>query len=65
MPERTKLTEKVICEAEPFVGRNYQIFDTDVRGFSACIHRGGGRAFTLDYHHAGRQRRMPFGRWPE
>ena len=63
MPERTKLTEKVIREAEPFVGRNYQIFDADVRGFSACIYRGGGRAFTLNY--AGRQRRMPFGCWPE
>ena len=64
MPERTKLTEKVIREAEPIVGRDYQIFDTDVRGF-ACIYRGGGRAFTIDYRHAGRQRRMTFGRWPE
>jgi integrase len=65
MPERTKLTEKVIREAEPVVGRDYQIFDTDVRGFAACIYRGGGRAFTIDYRHAGRQRRMTFGRWPE
>jgi hypothetical protein len=46
-------------------GRDYQIFDTDVRGFAACIYRGGGRAFTIDYRHAGRQRRMTFGRWPE
>ncbi|OYU37537.1 MAG: integrase [Pseudorhodobacter sp. PARRP1] len=65
MPERTKLTEKVIREAEPVTGRDYQIFDTEVRGFAACIYRGGGRAFTLDYRHAGRQRRMTFGRWPE
>ncbi len=65
MPERIKLTEKVLREAEPVVGRDYQIFDTDVRGFAACIYRGGGRAFTLDYRHAGRQRRMTFGRWPE
>ncbi|WP_223428780.1 tyrosine-type recombinase/integrase [Tateyamaria pelophila] len=65
MAERTKLTEKVLREAEPIVGRDYQIFDTDVRGFAACIYRGGGRAFTLDYRHAGRQRRMTFGRWPE
>jgi integrase len=65
MPERTKLTEKVLREAVPIVGRDYQIFDTDVRGFAACIYRGGGRAFTLDYRHAGRQRRMTFGRWPE
>ena len=65
MPERTKLTEKVLREAVPIVGRDYQIFDTEVRGFAACIYRGGGRAFTLDYRHAGRQRRMTFGRWPE
>ena len=65
MPERTKLTEKVIREAEPIVGRDYQIFDTEVRGFAACSYRSGGRAFTLDYRHAGRQRRMTFGRWPE
>jgi integrase len=65
MPERTKLTEKVIRDAEPVTGRDYQIFDTEVRGFAACIYRGGGRAFTLDYRYAGRQRRMTFGRWPE
>lgn len=65
MPERIKLTEKVIREAEPVAGRDYQIFDTEVRGFAVCVYRGGGRAFTLDYRHAGRQRRMTFGRWPE
>jgi integrase len=65
MPERIKLTEKVLRDAEPVQGRDYQIFDTEVRGFAACIYRGGGRAFTLDYRHAGRQRRMTFGRWPE
>ena len=65
MTERTKLTEKVLREAVPTLGRDYQIFDSDVRGFAACIYRGGGRAFTLDYRHAGRQRRMTFGRWPE
>ena len=42
MPERTKLTEKVIREAEPILGRDYQIFDTEVRGFAACIYRGAG-----------------------
>ncbi len=65
LPIRSKLTEKVLREAVPTVGRDYQIFDTDVRGFAACIYRGGGRAFTIDYRHAGRQRRMTFGRWPE
>lgn len=65
MPERIKLTEKVLRDAVPVIGRDYQIFDADVRGFAVCIYRGGGRAFTLDYRHAGRQRRMTFGRWPE
>jgi len=32
MPERIKLTEKVLREAEPVVGRDYQIFDSEVRG---------------------------------
>ncbi|MBE0455520.1 MAG: tyrosine-type recombinase/integrase [Roseovarius sp.] len=65
MVNRQKLTEKVLRDAEPAEGRDYQIFDTDVRGFAACIYRGGGRAFTLDYRYAGRQRRMTFARWPE
>jgi integrase len=65
MVNRQKLTEKVLREAVPADGRDYQLFDTEVRGFAACIYRGGGRAFTLDYRYAGRQRRMTFGRWPE
>ena len=62
---RVRLTEKILRDAEPREGRDYQIFDADIRGFAVCIYRGGGRAFTFDYRHAGRQRRMTFGRWPE
>jgi integrase len=65
MVNRQKLTEKILRDAEPVEGRDYQIFDTDVRGFAVCIYLGGGRAFTLDYRYAGRQRRMTFARWPE
>ena len=65
MVNRQKLTEVVVREAVPVEGRDYQIFDTEVRGFAVCIYRGGGRAFTLDYRYAGRQRRMTFGRWPD
>ena len=54
MVNRQKLTEKVLRDAAPADGRDYQIFDTDVRGFAACIYRGGGRAFTIDYRYAGR-----------
>ncbi|MGI3213086.1 tyrosine-type recombinase/integrase [Roseovarius tibetensis] len=65
MGNRQKLTEAVLRDAVPAEGRDYQIFDTELRGFAVCIYRGGGRAFTLDYRYAGRQRRMTFGRWPE
>ena len=65
MPKRQKLTEKLVKDAIPAEGRDYQIFDTALRGFAVCIYRSGGRAFTIDYRHAGRQRRMTFGRWPE
>jgi integrase len=65
MVNRQKLTEAVVRDAAPADARDYQIFDSEVRGFAVCIYRGGGRAFTLDYRYAGRQRRMTFGRWPE
>ena len=42
MAERTKLTEKTLREAVPIVGRDYQIFDSELRGFAVCIYRGGG-----------------------
>jgi len=64
MVNRLKLNEKTVREAEN-LGRDYQIFDTDVRGFSITIYPSGNRAFTLDYRIAGRQRRMVIGRWPE
>ena len=64
MVNRLKLNEKTVREAEN-LGRDYQIFDTDVRGFSITIYPSGNRAFTLDYRIAGRQRRMTIGRWPE
>ena len=65
MVNRLRLNEKSVREAESAEGRDYQIFDTDVRGFAVCIYRSGSRAFTIDYRHAGRQRRMTIGRWPE
>jgi integrase len=65
MPSRIRLNEKVLRDAIPAEGRDYQIFDDDIRGFAVCIYRGGGRAFTFDYRHAGRQRRMTFARSPE
>ena len=65
MVKRLRLNEKTVREAAPEPGRDYQIFDSEVRGFAICIYRSGNRAFTLDYRHAGRQRRMTLGRWPE
>ncbi|MFD0979972.1 tyrosine-type recombinase/integrase [Tropicimonas aquimaris] len=65
MVNRLRLNEKTVRDAEPAEGRDYQVFDSEVRGFAVCIYRSGSRAFTLDYRHAGRQRRMTIGRWPE
>lgn len=65
MVNRLRLNEKTVRDAEPAEGRDYQLFDSEVRGFAVCIYRSGSRAFTLDYRHAGRQRRMTIGRWPE
>ncbi|PKQ10700.1 MAG: integrase [Alphaproteobacteria bacterium HGW-Alphaproteobacteria-1] len=65
MPKRMRLNDKTVREPLPVKGRDYQIFDTEVRGFAVCIYRSGSRAFTLDYRYAGRQRRMTIGRWPE
>jgi len=64
MVKRLKLNEKSVREAERSA-RVYQIFDTDVRGFSLSVYPSGNRAFTLDYRISGRQRRMVIGRWPE
>ncbi len=64
MVNRLKLNEKTVRDAKN-LRRDYQIFDTDVRGFSITIYTSGNRAFTLDYRIGGRQRRMTIGRWPE
>jgi integrase len=65
MVKRLKLNEKSLRDPEPKEGVSYQIFDTDVLGFAVRIHASGARTFTIDYRHAGRQRRMTIGRWPE
>ena len=65
MVYRLNLNEKALRDAEPKPGISYQVFDTEVIGFAARIQASGARTFTLDYRHAGRQRRMTIGRWPE
>ena len=65
MVNRLKLNEKALRDAEPKPGVSYQVFDTEVIGFAARIQASGARTFTIDYRHAGRQRRMTIGRWPE
>ena len=65
MVKRLKLNEKTLRDAEPKPGVSYQIFDTEVIGFAARVQASGARTFTIDYRHAGRQRRMTIGRWPE
>jgi len=65
MPKRQKLTEKLVKNAQPVEGRDYQLFDSELRAFALIVYRSGSKAFTIDYRHAGRPRRMVFGRWPE
>jgi hypothetical protein len=62
MGKRLKLNEKVLRDAELRPGVSYQIFDTDVIGFAVRVQASGARTFTIDYRHAGRQRRMNIGR---
>ena len=62
---KRKLNERTRRDAEPKPSVNYQIFDTDVIGFATRVATSGARTFTIDYRHAGRQRRMTIGRWPE
>ena len=61
MVNRLKLNEKTMRDAELRPGVSYQIFDTEVIGFAVRVQASGGRTFTIDYRHAGRQRRMNIG----
>jgi integrase len=65
MVKRLKLNEKTLRDVEPKPGVSFQVFDTEVIGFAVRIQASGARTFTIDYRHAGRQRRMNIGRWPE
>jgi hypothetical protein len=48
MVKRLRLNDKTVREQVPQEGRHYQIFDTEVRGFSIRILQSGGRSFALD-----------------
>ncbi len=65
MVKRLRLNDKTVREQIPEEDRDYQVFDTEIRGLSIRILRSGARSFVLDYRFAGRQRRMAIGRWPE
>jgi hypothetical protein len=57
-----KLNDKTLRDSELKPGVSFQIFDTEVIGFAARVQASGARTFTIDYRHAGRQRRMTIGR---
>ena len=65
MVKRLRLNDKTVRELIPEEDRDYQVFDTEIRGLSIRVLRSGARSFVLDYRFAGRQRRMAIGRWPE
>jgi integrase len=65
MVNRLRLNDKNVREQIPEEDRDFQVFDTEIRGLSIRVLRSGERSFVLDYRFAGRQRRMVIGRWPE
>ena len=65
MVNRLRLNDKIVREQIPEEDRDFQVFDTEIRGLSIRVMRSGERSFVLDYRFAGRQRRMVIGRWPE
>ena len=65
MVNRLRLNDKTVREQIPEEDRDFQVFDTEIRGLSIRVMRSGERSFVLDYRFAGRQRRMVIGRWPE
>lgn len=64
MKNRVKLTAKLVREAQA-QGRDYQIFDEEVRAFSVRVYASGRKAFTFDYRFAGVPRRFTIGPYPE
>lgn len=48
MVNRLKMNEKTVFEAAN-LGRDYQIFDTDVRGVWSAFYPSGNRVFKLEY----------------
>lgn len=65
MAKRVKLTEKFMRDLQVPERAGYQVFDTEIRGFSARVQKSGLKTFVLDYRYAGRQRRMTIGHWPD
>jgi len=64
MAKHQRLNEKLVRNTEPN-GRAFQLFDDEVRGFSARIQSTGTKSFALDYWLGGRKRRISIGRWPD
>jgi integrase len=59
-----RINEKIVRDTVPG-GRAFQVFDSEVRGFSLRVQRTGTKGFALDYWHGGRKRRIAIGRWPD
>ena len=59
------ITEKLLRKLQPPPRGNRVIYDGQIRGFGARITAAGVKAFVLNYHVSGRERRYTIGRWPE
>src|ERR1700730_15247156 len=64
MQERRVSLTKRILEASRPAARDYQIWDTKVRGFGVRVYPSGARSFILQYRNAaGRTRKIALGRY--
>lgn len=61
----TKLTEQAARAVMPPPTGQKIIWDATLHGFGLRVTANGAKAFVLDYRHAGRQRRMTIGAFPD
>jgi Arm DNA-binding domain len=63
-PERARLTDKIVRDLAPPPAGNRIIYDPEIKGFGARVTAAGAKAFVMNYHVAGRERRMTIGGYP-
>jgi len=59
------ITEKLLKKLQPPPRGSRIVYDRELRGFGLRVTAAGVKAFVLNYHVSGRERRYTIGRWPE